>query len=353
MNCDGATLERPRKWVFILPLATLLWGLLVGSQGLAAPLVDGAYPRLNGLVDVGQPRRAAPAFRQHLAANPEDHEARAGLARALSAMNRCEEALIHLVRLQSTPAFSAKVAHAEAICHLRAGRHSEAIVAWEDALSMNPQLLPARYELARLLIREGFHIEAVEQIEAIELQSVRSHRSDILKVELALERGEGAWEAWGEFRDSLGRKSSKQAVQQVHYLEGHLWLEQGDPVAAEACFGRAVEALSAHENSVIFRAEALRRMGLPEEAREIVYRRVLRDSPFLAPIRARVLADLGDLDAAREELALREDVFSEDVLASRWYLARMQEQPTKHWQDLWVLQNQMGATGLEALLPLE
>ena len=286
-------------------------------------------------------------------ADPGDHEARAGLARALSAMNRCDEALIHLKRLHETRAYSAKVAHSEAICHLRAGRHSEAVVAWEEALAMNPQFLPARYELARLLIRDGFFSEAVEQIGFVEEQGRRSHRSDILKVELALRQGKGAWEAWREFRDELDSKSSKQAQQQVHYLEGHLWLEEGDPVAAEACFGRAVETMSAHENSVIFRAEALRRMGLPEEAKEIVYRRVLRDSPFLAPIRARVHADLGDLPAARAELALRGDVLNREVLASLWYVARVSGEPTQHWQDLWELQNHAGSIGLDALLPLE
>ena len=345
----GCPLGWGRFWVVL----GLVAGMVSSIECMAKPLMDGPYARLNGLIDVGQPRRAAPSFRQHLAANADDHEARAGLARALSAMNRCDESLVHLERLRGTSAFSAKVAHSEAICHLRGGEHSEAIAAWEEALLMNPQLLPARYELARLLIREGFYLQALDQIEAIETQSTRSHRSDILKVELALHRGEGAWEAWQDFKDELGPRSSKQAVQQVHYLEGHLWLQEGDPVEAEACFGRAVEAMSAHENSVIYRAEALRRMGLPEEAREIVYRRVLRDSPFLAPIRARILADLGDLSAARAELAVREDFLSSEVLASQWYLAKKQGRPSEHWRDMWVLQNHWGATGLEALLPPE
>ena len=328
-------------------------GLFASESTSARPLIEGPYARLNGLVDVGQPRRAAPGFRQQLAVNSEDHEARAGLARALSSMNRCDEALLHLVRVLPTTAYTAKVAHSEAICHLRAGRHSEAIVVWEEALAMNPQFLPARYELARLLIRDGFFAEATEQIQAIEEQSARTHRKDILRVELALEKGSGAWEAWEAFRGEVDGKSSKQALQQLHYLEGRLWLSVGDPVAAEASFGRAVEAMSAQENSVIYRAEALRRMGLPREAKEIVYRRVLRDSPLLAPIRARVLADLGDLPGALEELRPQRETMSREVLASFWYVAHVGGQSTDQWRELWELQNHSGSIGLEALLPLE
>ena len=158
---------------------------------------------------------------------------------------------------------------------------------------------------------------------------------------------------WEELRDSVDSTSSDQAHQQVSYLEGLLWLAEGDPVQAEASFGRAIKAMSAHDNAVIFRAEAIRRMGFPEDAKEIAFRRTLRNSPFLIPVRARILADLDDLQGAREALESSPSPNEIESLASRWYVARVAGEPTQELQDSWNLLNRSAGARLEALIPLE
>ena len=126
-----------------------------------------------------------------------------------------------------------------------------------------------------------------------------------------------------------------------------------DPVQAEASFGRAIKAMSAHDNAVIFRAEAIRRMGFPEDAKEIAFRRTLRNSPFLIPVRARILADLDDLQGAREALESSPSPNEIESLASRWYVARVAGEPTQELQDSWNLLNRSAGARLEALIPLE
>ena len=81
-------------------------------------------------------------------------------------------------------------------------------------------------------------------------------------------------------------------------------------------------------------------------------RRTLRDSPLLHPIRARILADLGDLPGARAELVLSPPGTAE-TLASQWYVAELAGQDSTTWADAWEQTPHPPGRTLDQLRPLE
>jgi tetratricopeptide (TPR) repeat protein len=324
--------------------------LLAGS---VAQATGTDFSRLNALIDAGQPRRAGPALRRVLAEDPNNHEARAALGRALSVMNRCDEALVHLRAVRPTPAWKGKVAAAEATCHVRYGRLSEAQVAYEEALWMNPALLPVRHALTLLLIQQGEWEAAADQIEEIDTQEGWPHRGAILQVELARVSGEDPWVYLQELEVRLEGSRSKPALQQLHYLQGQLWLDAGAPDHAESAFARSIRIVDFHEASVLGRAEAFRRGGFVQDAQAVAWRKILHSSPLIHPIRSRILVDLGDLKGARSELSLATSPDHLETVASRWYLARAAGEPTEQLEKAWSDRLLKREQRLMDLIPLE
>jgi hypothetical protein len=102
-----------------------------------------------------------------------------------------------------------------------------------------------------------------------------------------------------------------------------LWLDAGDPIAAEAALRRAVAAQPQQVRSRVYKAEAWRRMAVPEQAMyEISDEWIVGpDAPAAQPVRAKILADLGRLDAAARELDGYPDPRDPELVAARWYVA--------------------------------
>ena len=341
-----------KRW---LPMS----GLLMASWAMAQPRgkalnlpANTDYIQLDVLIDAGQPRRAAPVFRTELAKDPLNHAARVGLGRALSSMNRCEESLVHLRGGFPTEAWTAKAALAEARCHWRAGDLSLARVAFDEALAMNAALVPARHEFVLFLIEQGDYEEALRHIGQLESQGKPTHRPRTLMLRLAIQSGVDPWGQLAQLRAEVAANPQPGGQQQLFAGEGLLWLDTGDPDRAAVAFSDAVQVNTAYEPAVIWRAESLRRAGFTADARQVAWRRTLRDSPLLHPIRARILADLGDLPGARAELALSPPGTAE-TLASHWYLAELDGQDSTTWADAWEQTPHPPGRTLDQLRPLE
>lgn len=342
-----------KRWLLPGLLPVLL--LALAPQGSAQPRSPGGsqtYMQLNVLIDAGQPRRAAPVFRTALAKNPLDIEARAGLGRALAAMNRCDEAAIHLRGAWPTEAWTAKAALSDAICHTRNGRASEARVAFEEALAMNPALMPARQRYTRFLIEQGDLELAEEQIAQVQEIAPNTWRSPLLALELAVATGDRPWQHLHELQAEVEGDPTTQATQSLRYSEGLLWLDAGDPDQAERLLAEAVGLDTSIEPIILWRAEALRRAGFVDDAHAVAWRRTLRDSPLLHPFRARVLVDEGDIEGARAELALAPPNHAE-TLATAWYIAHITGEPTEVWSDAWLATPHPPDRNLLLLVPLE
>jgi Tfp pilus assembly protein PilF len=325
--------------------------LLLGSfQAFSA---SPEFAKLNALIDAGQPRRAGPTLRKMLAEDPGNHEARATFGRALTVMGRCEEALVHFKAVRPTVAWVGKIAEAEAGCHLRFGRLSEAEVAYAEALWMNPNLISTQHALTLLHLHNAEWDAAEAAIEAIGLQQGWPYRAGILKVELARAKGEDPWFAFSALEREMDGVQGKTARQQLHYLRGQLWLDAKGPARAEQAFSAAIAVTPFHEASILGRAEALRRLGLTQDAQAVAGRRILRHSPLIHPIRARILVDLGAFSAAQTELEKSKFPHHLEALATRWYLARARGAPTQELEASWRLARQSRDLTLAHLLPLE
>jgi predicted Zn-dependent protease len=311
------------------------------------------FVKLNAMIDAGQPRRAGPVLREMLAEDPGNHEARATLGRALSVMGHCEEALIHLSAARPTIAWTGRISEAEGHCYMRHGRLSEAVVAYEEALWMNPKLISAQHVLVLLYFQQGDWSAAEKGIALIEAREGWPFRGGILRVELARAKGEDPGIDFLELERQVSRVRGKRAWQQLHFLRGQIWLDANAPSFAEKAFAESIALEPFHEGSILGRAEALRRLGRIAEARGAATRPVLRHSLLIQPIRARILMDLGDAQGARAEL--EESTFHNhlEVLATHWYLAQATGEPTDTLEQAWLEERWMRDLRLIDLIPLE
>jgi len=341
-----------KRWLPMSGLLMASWAMAQPRGKTLNPSATPDYIQLDVLIDAGQPRRAAPVFRAELAKNPLNHAARVGLGRALSSMNRCEESLIHLRAGFPTDAWTAKAALAEARCHWRAGDVSLARVAFVETLAMNAALTPARHEFVLFLIEQGDYDEALWHIGQMEAHGKTNHRPRVLMLRLTIQSGLNPWGQLEQLRVELKENPQSGGHQQLLTSEGLLWLDDGDPDRAAIALNDAVWVDTSYEAAVIWRAEALRRSGFTDDARQVAWRRTLRESSLLHPIRARVLADLGDLDGARAELELSPPGAPE-TLASQWYVAERAGQDSTAWATVWEETPHPPGRTLDQLLPLE
>jgi tetratricopeptide (TPR) repeat protein len=325
--------------------------LILGSfQAISA---SPEFVKLNAMIDAGQPRRAGPVLRAMLAEDPSNHEARATLGRALSVMGRCDEALVHLGAARPTTGWAGRIAEAEGSCHLRHGRLSEAAVAYEEALWMNPKLISAQHALVLLRLQQGDWSAAEEGIARIAASERKPLRAGILRVEMARAKGEDPGIDLLELERGLRGMRGKLAKHQLHFLKGKIWLDANAPELAQKAFAASIDLMPSHEGSVLGRAEALRRLGRTAEAQSAATRPILKHSVLIPPIRARILMDLGDVQGAKAKLA--ESTFPKhlEVVATQWYLAQATGEPTKALEQTWVEARWNRDVRLIDLIPLE
>jgi hypothetical protein len=267
-------------------------------------------------------------FRGVLADDPHSARAKRGLGVALAREKRCDEALPMLADVRATAEWSVEAAVAEGDCRERHGDLSGGLAAYEEALLLDDASGEALYKLAMTRGSAGDLPGAEAALDAIdELESPRAvNLRPLAEAWLAADQGgDEAWLALDELRRRIGEASllTNTAKIEADVIEGLLWLDAGDPIAAERALSRAGAKSRVPTRASSWKAEALRRAGLHEEAAAIFERKKveLGDLPIKRAVMARIAIDQGRLADAREILAGSPPEDAE-IQATAWYLAR-------------------------------
>ncbi len=283
----------------------------------------------------GQYRFALRVFRAIVERRPNELRAKAGMGRALSGIGRCTDAMGWLEQVRGTEVWGAETALAVGKCHERTGDYDEARADYQEAIALDRTFLLAWYALAQL------ELKADRLDEAFELENQLLTFDDGARMAYMLsmwrerdEHGDArAWESWLDFNRLLDRNqgivvgNANAGRVQADLLEGVLWLDAGDPIAAQAALFRAVAAQPQQVRARVYRAEAWRRMGLTEQALyEISDAWIVGpDAPVAQPVRAKIYADLGRMAEADAELAGYPDPGDPEWVAAAWYVADRQQ----------------------------
>jgi predicted Zn-dependent protease len=225
-------------------------------------------------VEQGRPRLALDILRELVLQHPDAPRVVRAMGRALASAGRCREALPWLEKARSAGHSGVTDAWYEATCREALGDDAGAEAALEEALLFDPWHVRAWDSLVWLGQRTG----------------------DMALAERACERlwtlPDGEMFAWmGELRAQvlagepradreLWALSSMRAVpgpwgRQWHLMDGWLALQEGDTVYASQALARAVQAEPADPLASAWHAEALRRAGEPEAARQALSRPLL------------------------------------------------------------------------------
>ncbi len=156
------------------------------------------------LLDEGQAEEAASAFAAVLETEPENPEGWGGLARALLALGRDDEALAALDQVPAKIASHAEISGARAAVTLAAeGRQATAgLAALRARLDADPADHEARYELAAALNATGAREEAAEALLEI-LRRERDWNEGAARLQLIK-----LFESWG-FDDPVALKARR------------------------------------------------------------------------------------------------------------------------------------------------
>lgn len=294
---------------------------LPGKPGLRAERTGAGGRKVNvgeSHLRQGNYLLAVRAFREDLELDPESVPAHVGLGKAYGRMGKCADALNEFWPHVGLPAFGAEAASIAATCANRLGDIEEALFFAEMAYEIRPED-PKYVTSYLLLLDEAGRLDEVDDLLGW-LAALRDERDASLYAQavLAIRRGDldtfdylaFVWPEDRRVRTDLAR------------LEAQTWLDLDDPWEVVDSV-RKIKRLRRGQYATWLRAEATRRMGLADEAASYLDSRSLKRSQSLSvdAVRARVLADQGDLAGAEEVLGGYGDALDPDLVASRWYLA--------------------------------
>lgn len=134
------------------------------------------------LFEEGRYREAADAYRELIAAQPEDGAARASLAGVLGAMGQYDEALRQLDEATRLAPLNPEGYHNRAVILEKLGRREEAVDQYREALRYSPAYEPSLRALARLGVAESpgepASGDAKRALELAEQASAAARRGD-------------------------------------------------------------------------------------------------------------------------------------------------------------------------------
>jgi tetratricopeptide (TPR) repeat protein len=333
----------------VIALLIALPALLAGEARLV---------RAEARLQARQYALAIQLFDQELGEDPASARARRGLAVAWAAQQRCADALPALEALRAEGHWDAATALAEGDCRSRQGDASAAIAAWEEALVLGdaPEALFKLAREARVIGDAEAEQTALDALAGLPDASTANMLAIAALWEaVACDGGDEAWIRLSELRRQLEAWPSHTARVEADFVEGLLWLEAGDPSAANEALKRAGRVARTPARVAAWRAEALRRGGDPEAALAVyeLPKAARGDLPLKLAMLARVQADLGRPDEALALLAAHPDPDDVEVLASRWYLARGDDAEAAAWEARWGRRATAADCPLESLVPLE
>ncbi len=307
----------------------LLLGLLFSGLALAADGPEGkaakagrkrgGAPVGDMLLDAGRTRAAAGQFKKRVQADPDSVAGWVGWAMAQARLGRCEDALEKFWPYTHTRPFKTTAALMASRCSARLGFVDDALHFDMLALQRNPGNLKALNALALDLHQAGDLAGAAEVVDRLLVIDSKKDSSLFAEAAIALREGRlddfdaivAVWEREGRPVDELMR------------LRAYSWLDLDDPAQALREITRVFKLDRGLEARLLL-SETNRRLGYTDTA-DLEYERPYRTKlvGFEADVlRVRVRVDQGRLDEASELLAPHVDAIDEDVVASRWYLAR-------------------------------
>jgi tetratricopeptide (TPR) repeat protein len=298
----------------ILPL---LLPLLVGAD-----LVKGQR-----LLIAGRYADAAREFRTITEETPSEGAAWVGLGRARAGLGLCDRAIESFADWRHTGAYNARAAIAEGWCSYRLGWNGNAIESAQDALRLKPNLGSAQYLLAMAAAADGDDVTFDEAVEGL----LTTERGPAM---IALAEGWRAVEQGDAFGVDMAvmdlieleREFPKAGLgAQRALIDAQRWLDLGDPQSAYQALRSVRGGGAEYQIRVsVLQAEAMRRLGEPGGAHDLLEERELRSRTGTLPraVRLRILTDLGRFDEVSLMLPGLLVMAQPDDVATVWYFAK-------------------------------
>ncbi|GDX80107.1 hypothetical protein LBMAG42_19180 [Deltaproteobacteria bacterium] len=276
--------------------------------------------RGNMLLRQGYFRMAVAAFEEAVAASPESPEAHLGLGTAKARLGTCAPALEEFRGWSDSIAFGARVALLAAHCAGRQSHPEEAVSFTLSALEKRPD---NRTALARLALDADQLGDAVLRDVAIEyLWYASPDQDESLFAEAALALRHGDLAEFDRY-DAMWRREGR-ASEEMNRMRARSWLDVGDPVEAYVELRKGGSKLKRGADSRLMMSETARRLGQLVDASRALHGRLQGklSGADADAVQARILVDSGDLEGAAALLKGYELEVDEEMVASRWYLAR-------------------------------
>lgn len=327
--------------------------LLAGVAGAGIGSVRAApgkiNPRMMSMLKGGTPRAQAIAARKELSGDPENPRLQLNLAVSLAKVGKCTESLDLLWNNIDALEFTAKEALIAAQCSNRVGLNEDALMFDRMGLSEEPDSVRGWTQLALHADKVGDTVAVAEALEALEAQSRGGDPAIYARTALAIRRGD-----LDEFAicRSLWVRAGWQE-RDVVPMEAQVWLDLDDPETALSL--TTAISMTRMPSRYAF-AEAYRRLGQASDAAYVLDNARLRPSVGVNSdaILIRVRSDQGDRAAAAALLADYTDSSEPDILASRWYVARLDGDPAEmaRWSAAWEEVRDNPLQRLEQLIPI-
>jgi predicted Zn-dependent protease len=305
------------------PSAAVAAGPAAERKGLDPSQAGGRMSpqkRGNMLLQRGMYRVAVSAFEEAVAADPTSPGAHVGLGVSFARNGNCAEALPEFRDWSDSRMFGSKVALLAAHC---AERQDDPALAVEFSLLAWERRRDDRTALARIALDADQLGDTVLSGVATEyLWYVNPDQDESLFVEAALALRHGDVGAFDTV-DALWVREGRSG-EEMNRMRARSWLDVGDPVAAYAELKEGGSRMRRGADSRVMMAEITRRLGLLADADRALDSRLMGrlSGADADAVQARLLVDRGRPDEAAELLAGYALETDEDLVASRWYLAR-------------------------------
>ena len=300
----------------------LLFALCLCGSASGAPLKE-AFVGYRHLKE-GRHQAAATSFRKGLLKRPDSANLKSGLVRALAAQGDCGESGDMAWDLREKRAMNAPVARAVAGCFARIDAFGEAVYWQEFSLMVGDHEAEHWTRLALYQFRKGDDAAALLSLETANLLEPMNRRGVLVRAMVAA--GRGRWEEAESYLQELDLLADSDL--QIRWLvAAQISLDLGDLPRALEELERAAQFKNRSPGLMALRAEAYRRAGWLEDARQVTMARApanMGSLGFRLAI-ARVEADRGDIGAAQSIVvaALHNAPAMPSVLSTAWYVFRV------------------------------
>lgn len=351
----------PRHPILIAALLLAVVGSLAGKPTgpVLGPSAQGGRGAFKAKLAMAQQQlhsgrfeQALQLFQSILKANPSHRRARFGVGAVYAAQARCAEAAAALDPIRGSKTFGEKGFIVEAQCAMETGDYAGAVERLEEATKLSPRDEKAWFQLVLARQAAGDIEGAWEAFEELEKRDLESLTTALAEARLTM--GTADYPRARAVLDGrtghLGPDSRKLLA--LHGARADL-LDGAPDLAKEALLPLARSDLS-NQTYGFLRAEACRRAGDLECAAFAVDRKAMQVEtpiPMAYVIRARVYADLGRLDDAREQLAQHPHPSDPELVASSWYVARAAGEDTAHLEAVYAVLGRPDTGDLSLLIP--